>query len=134
MENPEQFFLRLQYEFENLTQLQALQIVQDEAEMFVRQNFLNQGFKDVSFEAWKPRKSNKDEGRAILVKNSFLRRAATVSEIQGNAVVFTLPLPYAARHNFGRNGMPQRQFIGDSAYLRARIKQRIQEYLNNRNL
>ncbi len=134
MENPEQFFLRLQYEFEHLAQQEALRIAKDEAEMFVKQNFLNQGFKDTSFAAWKPRKNNKDGDRAILIKTSRLRDAAIVSQIQGDAVVFTLPMPYAARHNFGRDGMPSRPFIGNSAYLRAQISRRIQEYLKTKYL
>lgn len=81
------------------------------------------------------RYGSKNANRAILVgfntggnklKNSFKYFVSS-----GNATVsFRSSKPYAARHNEGLKGMPQRQFMGKSAYLNRQIADKIQRELD----
>ena len=61
-------------DFQNI----AKQLIKDaqtiaEVEMinFIMSNFEKQGFTDVSFVPWEPRKGGSDPGRAILVKSNI---------------------------------------------------------------
>jgi phage gpG-like protein len=105
---------------------ESIVIIANDAKNHYVSSFKKGGFTDESFEAWKPRKSKKDNtGRAVLVKTGDLRRSI-IDKINLNQlkVVFSSDLPYAAIHNNGLMGkawgkhpfkMPQRQFIGKSA-------------------
>lgn len=104
---------------------ETIVIIANNAKNHYVSSFKKGGFTDSSFEAWKPRKSKKDnEGRAILVKSGDLRRSI-IDRVNLNQlkVVFESDLPYSAIHNYGLNGkawgkypfkMPKRQFIGKS--------------------
>lgn len=68
--------------------------------------------------------------RAILVgfksggnklKNSFRYRV----NLGSKQVIFYTYKEYAQRHNEGLDGMPQRQFIGQSAYLHEQISNKV---------
>lgn len=76
---------------------------------------------------------NKD--RAVLVgfdtggnklKNSFNYRISLGSK----QVSFYTAKPYAGRHNEGQDGMPKRQFIGQSNYLNEQIARKISTELD----
>lgn len=92
-----------------------------------------------------PQRKKKDRTparRAILLKSGNLRQAATASgRVQGNQVIFTVPLVYANVHNSddpadrqaGRGKgftMPQRKFIGDTPALDKRIADKAQRLLD----
>lgn len=69
---------------------------------FTLEAFRKQGFTDSGFQRWKPRKKNKDAGRAILVKTGKLRRSIKVSRANWTRVVVgSYGLPYARIHNEG---------------------------------
>ena len=74
---------------------------------------------------WRPRAgSSGGYGRAILVKSGNLKNDIQALRHSRNSVtVGTRAIPYAARHNSGLNGMPQREFIGDSQELFNKIEQ-----------
>ena len=134
-------------------------IIEVEGLRFISKNFRDQGFNDTGLRKWKKRKTRdangKDltryrtsrvgtrgslnrygsrlKGRAILVgqetggdklKNSF--RANRNSR----KVSFITYKKYAKRHNEGEDGMPQRQFMGKSAYLDKQIKKKLTKELD----
>jgi phage gpG-like protein len=102
-------------------------IVATEAENHYRASFQNQGFTDRSLKPWKARKNNKDSGRAILLKTGELRDS--IKAIPSPKLVRVVSdKAYAKVHNQGgRAGkglsakIPQRQFMGDSEVLSAKI-------------
>ena len=79
-----------------------------------------------------------NQGRAILtghntggdkLRNSF--RHLTINAGTDNiAVKFFTYKDYAAYHNEGREHIPQRQFIGKSAYLEDKISQKLRRTLD----
>ena len=81
------------------------------------------------------RYGSRNVDRAILVgfntggdklKNSFKYSVSQGSQ----RVVFRTYKEYAARHNEGLDGMPQRQFIGKSAYLNRQIFDKLKRVLD----
>lgn len=79
------------------------QIIANDAQKFFGDSFKNQGFTNGGLHRWAKRKSNKDEGRAILVKSGVLRRAVMNSArvISFDKIQFVVGLPYASVHNDG---------------------------------
>lgn len=76
-----------------------------------------------------------NKGRAVLVgfdtggnkmKNSFNYRISLGSK----QVSFYTAKPYAERHNEGKDGMPKRQFMGQSNYLNEQIGKKISTELD----
>lgn len=109
---------------------------------FFVDNFNRQGFLDSHLENWKipqrkitgtkaykyPKK--KDLGRrtrATLVKSGRLRRAVNNALIlkSKDRIHWRVNLIYAARHNFGLNGMPKREFMGQSRILNRMFRKKI---------
>ena len=91
-----------------------------------KMSFRNSGFTDRGLVKWKRRKNNADSGRATLVKTGDLRRSIKIkSSSFRKTVIATTGIPYAARHNEGLKGMPQRQFMGDSDKLEEKLKKSI---------
>lgn len=138
---------------------QALRIIEVEGKNFISKNFQDQGFNDSGLEKWKERKTTdrkgrditryrtnrrgnqgdltkfgrENQGRAILtghntggdkLRNSFRTRRERLS------VIFTTYKPYAEFHNEGTADLPQRQFMGKSAYLDRKIKDKIKRTLD----
>lgn len=69
---------------------------------FFTDSFRQQGFTDVSFEAWENRKApDRRPGGAILVDTTFLRNSLQVLEETENTIEFGTYVPYAAVHNNG---------------------------------
>jgi len=108
-------------------------IVGTETVNFSKESFRRQGWQDSGFKKWKPRKNNKDKGRAILVKSGDLRRSIK-KQVSSKKVVIYSNLPYAAIHNYGQRAgrgkgfkMPKRQFLGKSKALDLRIKRIIKK-------
>lgn len=64
-------------------------------------SFKNQGFTDAAFKAWPKRKNDKEPGRAILVKTTFLRKSLGILDEDENSITFGTHVPYAAVHNNG---------------------------------
>lgn len=60
------------------------------------------------------------------LRNSFRYRVSLGSK----TVSFYTYKEYAQRHNEGKSGMPQRKFMGKSAYLNNQISQKISRELN----
>jgi len=112
--------------------------------------FSKQGWTDKSFIPWQevqrripgtpsykyPKKSDLSRhGRNILIGKSggkggastHLRQSVnnSLKSAKWEEILFSVPEVYAKRHNEGLDGMPQRQFIGNSATLTENIKQKI---------
>jgi phage gpG-like protein len=95
-----------------------------------KKSFIDGGFTDVSFKAWKQRKRSRDnEGRAILVKTGNLKRSLTYRKIGRYSIRIESNVPYAKVHNEGlRSGrgrgftMPERKFVGYSERLSRKIE------------
>jgi phage gpG-like protein len=137
----------------------ALRIIGVEGKRFIQKNFRDEAFTDTTTKNWKARKllgrgekdltkyrtnrrgregsltrfGRENEGRAILVgfntggdklKNSFSY------SIGNQRVVFRTYKGYAEFHNEGTDELPQRQFIGKSAYLDKQIGDKITRELN----
>lgn len=58
--------------------------------------------------------------KGTLIGTGALRRAVSNSSRvrTPERVVWVVDLPYAAAHNYGKDGMPQRKFMGDHRDLR----------------
>ncbi len=111
-------------------------IVKVEGLRFISDNFEKEGFEDKpgSWTPWK-KKEKKGAAKKTLMgekRGGSLRRSwQQQTGISGTAVEFTSQLPYAGVHNEGLQAgrppgftMPQRQMIGDSAGLDARVEQK----------
>jgi phage gpG-like protein len=111
---------------------------------FFISNFDKEGFQDGGLTKWKtpqrkiagtksykyPKK--KDLGRRTrktLVKSGKLRREVNSSakEKTFKRIVWRVSLPYAARHNEGLKGMPERRFMGPSRTLNTLFRKKIIE-------
>lgn len=139
---------------------QALSIIEGEGLRFINKNFRDQGFNDNGLKKWDERKRNDHrEGRAILVDKGFLRNSFSARR-ERLSVIFKSNAVYAQIHNEGgkitgtqsirsfdrlRNGrtervkahsrtvnteIPQRQFMGKSAYLDGKIRDKIKRTLD----
>lgn len=110
-------------------------IVKVEGLEFIHDNFEQQGFEKTpgNLDKWKPRKpvkwkkaEQRNQGRAILVKTGNLQRSWDSNSKAGiTRVEFASDKPYAEPHNEGSKVHPQRQMIGDSAALDARVEAKI---------
>lgn len=104
-----------------------------------KKSFIDGGFTDVSFKAWKQRKRSRDnEGRAILVKTGNLKRSLKYRKIGKYSVRIESNVPYANVHNEGlRSGrgrgftMPERQFVGYSERLSRKIELKLRSNIEN---
>lgn len=65
---------------------------------------------------WRRLKDARERGRPILRKTDALYDYATRVVPMGDSLVIAIPLPYAARHQYGGAPVPQRQYlpIGES--------------------
>lgn len=116
-----------------------------ESVRFFARRFDRGGFFDRGFHKWKPRKNNKDKGRAILVKSGRLRDDIRILSVSRRGFTVGTDLPYARAHNKGgvqyvcphtrtsRKGkryqvqqysyrMPRRTFIAPSHALNRHLK------------
>jgi hypothetical protein len=117
-------------------------VLANEGVNFFVGNFDKEGFVDGSLEKWKtperkipgtsaykyPKK--KDLGRRTrktLVKTGKLKRQVNNSIVEKSIrrIVWKVVSPYAKRHNEGLDGMPKRQFMGESKTLNAIFKRKI---------
>ncbi len=131
---PPEFFRQLQGQLVGLEQQILKDIIEVEAEAFHAENFRKEGFTDAGFTPWQQRKKpdkNPTE-RHILMKSGAMRRHATTGTVRGKQVDFEFPLAYMRVHNEGgKSGrgagfqMPKRQYVGQSAWLEARIQQKV---------
>jgi hypothetical protein len=116
-------------------------IIKVEGLDFIHDNFEQQGFEKTTgnYDKWKPRKpvkwkkaEQRNQGRAILVKTGNLQRSWDSNSKAGIArVEFASDKPYAEPHNEGSKVHPQRQMIGDSAALDARVEAKINRLMNS---
>ena len=116
-------------------------IVKVEGLEFIHDNFSKQGFQSSpgKLDKWAKRKvvkwkkqEQKNQGRAILVKTGNLQRSWDTNTVAGTSrVVFASDKPYAEPHNEGSKIQPQRQMIGDSAALDARIEAKITSLMDS---
>lgn len=69
--------------------------------------------------------------KPILVQSGKLRRAVSMSArvVTWQRIQLVVDLPYAERHNQGKDGMPKRQFMGDSTILRGEQLKLINDYM-----
>jgi len=120
-------------------------IVKVEGLQFIHDNFEKQGFeKSVgNVTKWQKRKpvkwkkaEQRNSGRAILVKTGDLQRSwDSNTTVIGNGnigrVSFGSDKPYAEPHNEGSKFQPQRQMIGESAALDARIESKMTRVMDS---
>lgn len=107
-------------------------ILANEAQNFFAGSWKTQGFTDKSLNPWLPRtkETKKTKGKSIMVSTGKLRRAVqnSIREKSFSKIRLVIEggsIPYAARHNNGEDGMPKRQFIGDSEALRKQQRKTI---------
>jgi phage gpG-like protein len=133
------FFKGIQNDLSHLKVEVAQKVVAVELENFVTENFEKQGFQGANFQAWAKRKTPdpKNGSRAILVKSTALRDAATVAKVRNNIVTVNIPLDYAQVHNEGGKAgrgagftMPKRQFIGESDILTKRFNEKAKRLMD----
>jgi phage gpG-like protein len=134
-------------------------IIEVEGLAFIQKNFRDQGFNDTGLEEWKERQTTDDRGRDITrYRTNRVGRMGNLnrygSKNQDRAILtghgtggnklrnsinsrkdkdhvrFFTSKPYAERHNEGKDGMPQRQFMGKSKYFEDRIKAKLTQKLN----
>lgn len=69
--------------------------------------------------------------RATLVESGALRRAESnsIRTAKFQLIRLVVDLPYAMRHNAGEDGMPKRQYMGDSPILRNLQLTKINTYI-----
>jgi len=75
--------------------------------------------------------------RKILIGKGSgrLRRAVSISLREANSrrirfMVDSTTIPYASRHNYGKDGMPERKFMGDSKKLRTLQLEKIKSQID----
>lgn len=87
------------------------------------QSFRKEGFTDETFDPWAKRKRpDKGRRRAILVKDSHLKRSIRVQKANFKEIrAGSYGIDYARRHNRGLRGMPKRQFVGPSKVMSKQI-------------
>lgn len=91
------------------------------------------GSTDASIGGWTKRKTSRSArerkrsvGRALLVRSGKLRADIKKKKISSSKVIVgTSVIPYAGFINEGTPNMVQREFIGDSRILEAKITKRI---------
>jgi len=134
-------------------------IIEVEGINFMQENFENEGFTDGGVQKWKPRKTTDKQGRDLTRYRTNRRgRAGSLTKFgqknQGRAlltghdtggnklrhsfktrrdkskVVFYTHKKYAKRHNEGLDGMPKRQFIGNSKTLEKNIEKQLTFHLD----
>lgn len=124
-------------------------VIANEGTRFWVGNFDKEGFEDSGVQRWQTPKRRipgtaefrypKKKGLSRRVKKTLigtgkLRRAvnASVKERTMKKVVWKVgrEVPYAARHNEGLNGMPKREFMGESKELNKRFKRKIIQAYN----
>ena len=137
----------------------ALMIMEVEALNSINKNFKDQGYNDNGISKWKPRKTTdkngrdltryrtnrkgrqgeltrfgqKEIGRNILIGHNTggnkLWKSFRARREQNRVRIYTYK-PYAKRHNEGVDGMPKRQFMGNSSYFREQIKTKVTKELD----
>lgn len=104
----------------------APQIIGREVVKDIRQNFQLQGLQtDAGFEKWEPSQAATIENRKTLIDTSTLFNSIHY-EVQGNQVFVGLDrslVPYAEKHNEGKDGMVKRQFL----YVRQSVLKKAME-------
>ncbi|WP_080058967.1 phage virion morphogenesis protein [Spirosoma aerolatum] len=105
-------------------QAKARTIIRVKGVKHFKDSFRNEGFTDETLEKWpdisEARKKQKRRRNGslpgILYDTGELMRSVTGEE-DSEGVVFSSDKAYAQRHNEGLDGMPQRQFMGESKAL-----------------
>lgn len=84
-------------------------LLANQAQNFFVDSWKKGGWDDGTIQRWQKRgkETKKTQGRALLVKSGKLRRAVSNSIRMKtfDKILLTVPLPYAAVHNEGYNGM-----------------------------
>lgn len=110
-----------------------LKLANDIQQHFLRGFQRGGGSTDASIGGWAPRKTSRSarerkrsKGRALLVRSGKTRADIKKRKIsQSRVVVGTRAIPYAGYLNDGTPRMEQREFIGDSRVLEAKLEKRI---------
>lgn len=97
-------------------------------------NHFKKGFKQDGGQTdagvWKKRKKDpKGKRRGILIGlTKDLSKSIKLTEYSFSKIaVESVGVPYAARHNEGLDGMPKREFLGDSKVLERKTEKTIRE-------
>lgn len=110
-------------------------IVANDCVRFWLDGFQKEGFTNVQFEPWKPRKgkqTGRNSTRRILVDSGALRRSVSnsVKEATWQRISFKVELPYAVYHMTGTGKMPKRKFMGDSVTLRRQLTKKTRDVIS----
>lgn len=120
---------------------ESLDIVAKDAKAFFEKSFRDEGFTDNSFDKWQPRKGQLRGGLGAALKGSHFNTLPTLTKkrvlrrslkiVKGfNMITIFTNVPYAARHNYGLDGMPQRKFMGHSRLLERRMRAKVTAKIN----
>lgn len=101
-------------------------------------SFREEGFTDTTLSPWAGRKRgnrsdrNNKARRGLLVDKGHLRRSIRVVRATWNRIeVGSTGIKYARFHNRGDGKLPKRQFVGRSAVLNNKIRNRIRRDTKN---
>lgn len=97
--------------------------------MFKVNNFEAQGFIDSGVSRW--RQKEKPDGRKILVGKTSILRNTIFYKVVSKSLHFGTLATYGRRHNEGLDGMPKREFMGESAALNKINGRSIGMYIKN---
>ncbi len=138
----------------------ATTILKVEGLKFIQKNFEDEGFNDGTLKKWKERKTTDKRGRDITRYRTSRRgkqgtlnrygrkikdrpiltghnsggnklRHSFKARTEQHKVVFYTHKNYAKRHNEGLDGMPKRQFIGQSKTLDNNIKKELDRVIKS---
>ncbi len=112
-------------------------VIANDTQNFFTRSWDKQGWEDAGLKTWAPRakETKKTMGKKIMISTGKLRRAVqnSIREKRFDKIRLVIDggsIPYAARHNYGTDGMPQRQFMGDSKALRKMQIAKIKTYID----
>lgn len=119
--------------FEQLSDKAAKNIGQIAVNHF-KEGFNKEGGQtDNSANGWAKRKQpdTKGKGRKVLTLSGDLKKSIYVKSANKDRIIIaTKGIDYAAKHNYGRGRLPQREFIGHSKKLNEKIIRFITKFVD----
>ena len=109
----------------------------ERARRFFEISFKREGFNDRGFNKWAKRKNEypadkkrgtpSSYGKKTLSNTGALANSIRVTKANSRKIqISSIGLKYANKHNSGNNGMPKRQFMGNSEVLEKGIAKKLE--------
>lgn len=126
------------FEFENIVaklekaKVDLPKLVASDIRNYFVNSFKQQGWAGTKWKDVKRRQKETQTARdkkPILIQSGRLRRAVneSIRKTTWQEIVLGIDVEYGAKHNEGTDGMPKRQFMGESKELNAKIHERIEK-------